>query len=301
VEGEEVLEHREVRTPDGRILDVHIDGPSDGTVLLFHHGTPGAGLPDQDLVDAAATRGLRYVSAARPGYASSTRRAGRSVADVADDSRAVLDAVGAARCYTMGWSGGGPHTLATAALLPDRVIAAVAVASAGPFGEPDLDFMAGMGEENIEEFGAAARGSEALVPVLEHWRRDVAAISGPAVADILGDLVPPVDREALTGALADSIAADFRHAVESGIWGWHDDDLAFTRPWGFELQSIRVPAACWQGSEDRMVPFAHGEWLARRIPGVRAHLLPGHGHLSLAVSSIGEILDDVLAIGYARA
>jgi pimeloyl-ACP methyl ester carboxylesterase len=290
-----MVEHREIRTPDGRVLDVHIDGPADGTVLLFHHGTPGSGLPDPDLVAAAASRGLRYVSAARPGYASSSRRPGRAVADVATDSRAVLDALDAERCFTMGWSGGGPHTLATAALLPDRVIAAVAVASAAPYGEPDLDFMAGMGQENIEEFGAAVDGSAALVPLLERWHGEIATITGSAVADSLGDLIPPVDREALTGGLADAVAADLRHGVESGIWGWHDDDLAFTRPWGFDLEAISVPTSCWQGSEDRMVPFAHGRWLAARIPGVTAHLLDGHGHLSLAVSSIGDILDDMIA------
>ena len=294
-------EHREIELSDGRRLDVHIEGPEDGTILLFHHGTPGTGLPFDDLVLAAADRGLRYVSAARPGYATSTRNEGRSIADVARDSAGVLDALGADRCYTMGWSGGGPHTLACAALLPDRVIGATTVASVAPYGEPGLDFLAGMGKENVDEFGLAIEGSASLVPFLDAWAPQMAAVSGPEVADSLGDLVAPVDRLALTGEFGEALAADIRHAVDHGIWGWHDDDLAFTRPWGFKLDAIHVPVAIWQGTDDRMVPFAHGQWLARAIPGVAAHLLTDHGHLSLAVSSLGEILDDLVAIGRVRA
>ena len=264
-------------------------------VVLFHHGTPGAGLPVPELEAALTARQLRYVSAARPGYAGSSRRAGRSVADVADDAVAILDQLGVDRCYTMGWSGGGPHTIACAALLPDRVIAATVVASAAPHDAVGLDFLAGMGQENIDEFGAAIAGTQRLTPFLEAWAPQMRTVTGERIADALGDLVPPVDRAALTGDFAAALAEDIRHSLEGGIWGWHDDDLAFVRPWGIDLASIRVPMTLWQGEEDRMVPFAHGAWLAQHLPGVRAHLLPDHGHLSLAVSSTGQILDELVA------
>jgi len=264
-------------------------------VVLFHHGTPGSGLPVPQLVTALTERNLRYVSAARPGYAASARLAGRSVADVADDAVAVLDQLGVARCYTLGWSGGGPHTIACAALLPERVVAATVVASAAPFDAVGLDFLAGMGQENIDEFGAAMAGCGMLQPFLEAWAPQMRSLTGEQIADALGDLIPPIDRAALTGDFADALAADLRHGLEGGIWGWHDDDLAFVRPWGIDLASIRVPLTLWQGEQDRMVPFAHGAWLAEHLPGVRAHLLPDHGHLSLAVSSIGGILDELVA------
>jgi pimeloyl-ACP methyl ester carboxylesterase len=288
------VERRLVEATDGRTLEVQIAGPEQGTVLLFHHGTPGAGVPSADMVAAVTERNLRYVSASRPGYAASTPRPGRSVADVADDAVAVLDHLGANRCYTMGWSGGGPHAMACAALLPDRVIAAATIGSVAPYGLPGLDFLAGMGRENIEEFGAALAGSPELTRALESQLPEFSRVTGDQIADALGDLLPPVDRAALTGDLADALAADTRHSLEQGIAGWHDDDLAFTRPWGFELPSIGVPLSIWQGGQDRMVPFAHGAWLAQQVPGVRAHLLPEHGHLSLAVSSIGTILDELI-------
>lgn len=100
---------------------------------------------------------------------------------------------------------------------------------------------------------------------------------------------------AADGRTLEAMATNLRHSLSQGIWGWHDDDLAFTRPWGFDVDAIGVPVTIWQGGQDRMVPLAHGAYLAARIPGVRAHLLAEHGHLSLAVDSIGLILDALLA------
>jgi pimeloyl-ACP methyl ester carboxylesterase len=290
-----MIEPQRIATPDGRSLDLYVAGPTDGTVLLFHDGTPGAGTPGRRFLEAAQERNLRYVAFSRPGYGGSTRRPGRNVADVAEDAVTVLDHLGAERCYTMGWSGGGPHTLATAALLPDRVIAATAVASVTPYEAEGLDFLAGMGAENIVEFGAALAGSAALQPLLEAQWPALRTVAPGDIADALGDLIPPVDRAALTGELAEEMAEDIHTALAAGIWGWHDDDLAFTRPWGFDLSSIRVPLSIWQGAQDRMVPYAHGVWLAAALPGAHAHLLPDHGHLSLAVDSVGRILDAMIA------
>jgi pimeloyl-ACP methyl ester carboxylesterase len=285
----------QIPTPDGRSLDVYAIGPTDGPVLLFHDGTPGAGTPSPRFLAASAERGLRYVAFSRPGYGASTRRPDRTVAAVAEDTVAVLDRLGVERCYTMGWSGGGPHALACAALLPSRIIAATAVASCAPYEAEGLDFLAGMGAENIIEFEAALSGSAALLPVLEAQWPQLREVAPEEIADALGDLVPPVDRAALTGDLAEALAEDIHIALHDGVWGWHDDDLAFTRPWGFDLASIGVPLSIWQGEQDRMVPFAHGAWLAAALPNARAHLLPEHGHLSLGVDSIGRILDAMIA------
>ncbi len=290
-----MIEQRLIPTPDGRQLEVRIAGPADGRILLFHHGTPGAGLPSPSWVAAAAERNLRHVCVVRPGYGESTRNAGRSIADVGADVTIVLDALGAARVLTLGVSGGGPHALATAAVLPDRVAAAATIGSVAPYEADGLDFLAGMGAENVEEFGAAVAGPAELAAFLEAAAPAFATASGGQIAQAFGDLVPDVDRAALTGEMADSIAADIRASLRNGTWGWHDDDLAFTRPWGFDLASIRVPVTVWQGEQDRMVPYAHGRWLAGRIPGVHARLLAEHGHLSLQADSIGMVFDELIA------
>ncbi len=282
-----------LRLVDGRSLDVSVSGPEAGTPLVFHNGTPSGGLQYQPFADAVAARGLRLVSYSRPGYADSSRQPDRVVADCAADTAALLDHLGATRCYVAGASGGGPHALACAALLPDRVLSCATIAGAAPFGV-GLDFLEGMAEENHREFGAALAGPAELQAYLEHEASAFGVVTGEQVAEALGGLVSEVDRAALTGDFAEYLATSFRRAVANGIWGWFDDDLAFVRPWGFELDGIRVPVTVWQGGEDRMVPSAHGEWLAAHLPGAKAMLLPAEGHLSIAVAKFGEIVDGLL-------
>jgi pimeloyl-ACP methyl ester carboxylesterase len=280
---------------DGRSLEVDISGPDGATPLVVHHGTPGERSQYPPFADAAAAQGLRYVSYSRPGYGGSSRQPGRAVADCAADTAAILAYLGADRCYTVGASGGGPHALACAALLADRVLACATVAGIGPFGAQDLDFLAGMGRENHQEFGAALAGPTALQAYLEQEAEAFAGITGEQVAAALGDLASPVDVAALTGEFAAYVAASFRQALANGIWGWFDDDLAFTRPWGFDLDGIGVPVVVWQGGQDRMVPFDHGRWLAARLPSAKAKLLPEEGHLSIAVDKFGEIIGELVA------
>ena len=287
-----------IRTSDGRALETHVAGPPDGTVLVFHTGTPSAGELFEPMLAEAARHDLRTVTWSRPGYAGSTRLEGRTVADVATDVATVLDALDADRCFVIGWSGGGPHALATAALLPQRVMGAATIASVAPFEAEGLDWLAGMGLENVDEFSAVVEGPEKLRTYLEGFAGALAGITASDVADSLGDLIPAVDRSALTGEFAEAMAASLRASVSSGIDGWLDDDLAFVRPWGFELDTIRVPLTVWQGQQDRMVPFSHGQWLASHIPGAQARLHPEHGHLSLAVDAFGLILDELVHPGH---
>jgi len=281
----------DVELPDGRVLDVWVCGPQGGVAAIFHHGTPMSGLPFGPFDEVAVSRGVRLISYSRPGYGGSSRVPGRSVADCAADVEAILERLGVDRALTLGWSGGGPHTLATAALLPDRVIACASIAGCGPYGRDDLDFLAGMGKENLQEFGAALEGPEPLQAYLEAASGEVGADD---IADALGDLLSKVDRASLTGDFASYLAGAMNEALRSGIWGWFDDDLAFVRDWGFDLASIRIPVTIWQGDQDRMVPFDHGRWLAANVPGATARLLEGDGHLSIAVGRFGEILDELL-------
>ena len=282
-------------TAHGGQLEVLSTGPEDGPVLLFHNGTPGGLVASPDMAAAAAERGLRTVMYARPGYGDSTVRPARRVADAAADVAAVLDGLGARQFVTVGWSGGGPHALACAALLPGRCLAAASLAGVAPLQAGDLDWMAGMGPENVTEFTAARQGEAALTAFLEEAAAGLGQITGPQVAQEMGGLISAADRAVVTAGFADYLAESFRLALRAGIAGWRDDDIAFVSDWGFPLeQAGAVPVAIWQGEEDRMVPFSHGAWLAGHIPGARAHLARGEGHLTLAARSFGTVLDDLL-------
>jgi pimeloyl-ACP methyl ester carboxylesterase len=239
---------RAVEVPDGRVLDVWVEGEPAGDVVVWHYGTPSSGLPYPPFVEEARRRGLRLVTYSRPGYGDSSRHEGRSVGDCAADVGRILDALGVERFFTGGGSGGGPHALACAALVPDRVLAAVSVAGVTPYGAPGIDFLAGMGRENVEEFGAALEGPEAL----RAWMDEHAAELGQAASPddliaAMGDLVSEVDRASLTGDFGAFLVEDWHIALRNGYWGWFDDDLAFTRDWGFDPTAIAVPVAVWQG------------------------------------------------------
>ena len=282
-----------VDLPDGRQLEVRTAGPDDGEVMLFHHGTPGAGLPFAPLVKAAAAKGLRTVMYSRPGYGTSTPQPGRKVIDAASDAARVVEAVGATTFRAIGWSGGGPHVLACAAALPDRCLATVSIAGVAPYPADGIDWLAGMAAENVEEFSLALQGADALTPFLEAFASTMAAIQPADLVTSLGGLLSEVDKAQVTGDFAEWMSEMFRIGVAHGMAGQRDDDLAFMSDWGFDLRDVRS-VSIWQGAQDRMVPYAHGIWLADHISGARRRLFADEGHLSVWLGSLDRILDDLL-------
>jgi pimeloyl-ACP methyl ester carboxylesterase len=280
---------RLVTTTGGRTLTVREGGDPDGVPVLVHNGTPGSSLLYEPHLRDAEEKGIRLFSYDRPGYGGSTRNRGRRVADCAEDVASVCDALGVERFCVWGISGGGPHALATAALLPDRVAAAAALAPVAPFGAEGLDFYEGMGEQNIEEFRAIFEGEEAHLAVLERDREELLAATPVHLVEVLKTLLGPADREVLTGQIAVFLLESTRAGVQRSLDGWFDDDVAFSQPWGFDLASIRVPVLHWQGEQDRFVPFGHGVWLSEHIPGVESHLSPEDGHITLAERRVPEV------------
>jgi pimeloyl-ACP methyl ester carboxylesterase len=278
----------DVRLRDGRTLHVYDDGDPSGNVVVLHHGTPGCGLSYPADLELAGEHGLRIVAYDRAGYGSSTPNPGRSVADVVPDIDDVLDDLGIERYASLGASGGCPHSFACGAL-SDRCLAAAAIASPTPYPPEGLDWLAGQGEQNQAEWTAALEGPEALEEFVGREAAELRAATPEQIKDVMATLLPPVDAAVLTGERAEYAKRGLDRAVEHGIAGWRDDDLAFMRSWGFELDEIRVPSLLWQGAQDKMVPVAHGRWLAERIPGVEAHISDEDGHLSIAVGRLGEI------------
>jgi pimeloyl-ACP methyl ester carboxylesterase len=125
------------------------------------------------------------------------------------------------------------------------------------------------------------------------------SLKAVAVSDMVGSLgylLPDVDRAVLTDEFGEDLASSFHEGLRNGIDGWLDDDIAFIRPWGFDLDEIREPVTLWQGSADLMVPFAHGEWLASRLPGASIHLEQDEGHLSIGVGALDRMLDELVDI-----
>jgi pimeloyl-ACP methyl ester carboxylesterase len=257
--------------------------------VIVHHGTPSSALLHPWWVEDAEHRRIRLIGYQRAGYGDTPRVEDRDVAAVAHGVAALADELGAARFATWGISGGAPHALACAALLPERVVAAAALGGPAPYDAVDLDWLGGQGDGNVAEFTAAAEGEAALRPVLE--RELVAMLAGEAGG--FETLLSPPDHAVLP-ELQDFLGQTFREAIGTGINGWLDDDLAFTRPWGFDVSEIRVPVLLVHGLQDLFVPPDHARWLAARIPGVEARLLEDEAHLSL-YAQIPEVHEWLLA------
>jgi pimeloyl-ACP methyl ester carboxylesterase len=251
--------------PDGRTLHVHDTGGPARRTVLWHHGTPNTGTPPAPLVRASPD--VRWVAYDRPGYGTSTPVAGRDIANAAECATAVADALGLGEFAVMGHSGGGAHALACAALLPGRVVAAVSVSAMAPFGAAGLDWFGGMAPASAASLRAAAEGRATKE------KHEAAAEFDP-------DVFTAADFAALEGSqswLNDVVRA----ALDGGIGGLVDDDLAYVTPWGCDPASITAPLLVLHGEDDRLIPATHGAWLADHCPTAEFRPYPAEGHLSV--------------------
>jgi pimeloyl-ACP methyl ester carboxylesterase len=273
---------------DGRELEIADNGINSESAIVFHHGTPGHASSWTDWLESAATAGIRAIAYSRAGYGTSDRNPGRSVINVNSDIAQVLDAKNITKFVSIGWSGGGPHCLATT--FEPRNVGAISLAGVGAFGVDDLDFLEGMGPENHDVFGAALKGEA----VIDQWMNDNAgpmkSVTGSDIIEAFGGLIGDADKAVLEGGEADAMAASMRSALAVSFDGWIDDDLVFVKKWGFELASITKPVFLWQGDYDFMVPHAHSYWLEKHIPTATLSFKPGEGHISLTVRYRAEIL-----------
>lgn len=264
-----------VHAGGGRTLHAYdtADGGDDRLPVFWHHGTPNIGSPPEPLFAAARRLGVRWVSYDRPGYGASTAAPGRDIASAASDVAAIAGALGIERFAVFGHSGGGPHALACAALLAGRVVAAVSGSALAPYQAAGIDWFAGMYPGGTAELRAAGEGRAELESCLAAGEFDPAMFTD-------------ADHAALQGEWS-WLAGVAGKAIEQGTAGMIDDDLAYTRPWGFDPGGITVPVLLLHGGADRIVPCSHARWLAGRIDNAELWLRPGDGHVSI----LGEAAD----------
>ncbi len=267
-----------VTTSDGRTLAYLERGAEDGLPVFALHGTPGCRFvrhPDQELYER---HGVRWIAYDRPGYGLSDPHLGRSVADAPADIAAIADGLGLDLFAVVGGSGGAPHALACGALLGDRVIRVGALVTPAPPDAENFDFFEGLADLNVQEFSAALEGPEAIEAFLQQYvdgiREDVDAV----IEEMLTEL-PEIDRRRASKPEQRAIMREgWTEAIRQGSRGWADDDLAFAKPWGFDLGDVTVETRVWQGELDVLTPRPHGEYVASRLPNGEFELLEGGGH-----------------------
>jgi pimeloyl-ACP methyl ester carboxylesterase len=283
------VETRTVTGPGGRGLMLELGGDPAGLAVLVHNGTPNSRHLYRPWLEDAEAHGIRLISYDRPGYGGSDPQPGRTVADCADDVRAIAAALGVQRLAVWGASGGGPHALACAALLPDLVAAASVLGSIAPYGAPGLDYFTGMGEMNADDITLYFEDPAASRAKTEEDRLAFLEATPDQMRDQMSTLLSPVDAEVVVDDLADWLVRCARDGLATSDEGWWEDGVAHLSPWGFDFASIRIPVQVWHGRHDRFVPYQHGEWLAAHVPGAEAHLSDSEGHVTLIQGRIPEV------------
>jgi pimeloyl-ACP methyl ester carboxylesterase len=285
-----MLEALRVRTADGRQVAVQVSGRPSGQPVFLMHGTPGsrvAPLPRSVILHGL---GVRLITFDRPGYGHSDRLESRRVADVVPDVEAIADELGIEQFAVLGRSGGGPHALACAALLPDRVTRAGVLVSLAPWAADGLDWFAGMADSNVQEFTTALNSPDELAANLAQTAAAVRGDPGSHVS-ALGPELPAADQRVVADAgIRALLARNFEEALRESADGWFDDNRAFCSPWGFDPADIKVPVLVWHGEDDVFSPVSHTQWLADQIPNASLFIQPGAAHFSAL-----EVLPDMLS------
>jgi pimeloyl-ACP methyl ester carboxylesterase len=283
--------------PDGRTLEVATLGTPSGSTIFFHHGTPGTTRTLRMFEPLLEYGDFYLVTASRPAYGQSSRDEGHQVASAVDDAKAALARVGRKRYVALGWSGGGPRSLASAAL-DDDCLGAVAVASVAP-ADVDFNWTDGMGPENVTEFALAKEGGAPYEEYMAASGEELAKLTVDNLYDVLGGIFSDADRDALADdSYRETFVDSMTYGFASGWQGYFDDNVAVISPWGFDVSSIDKRVHLFYGGVDLSVPSAHGMWLTRNIPRVVTHHRANEGHVSIYsehFDELGEVLTDLSA------
>ncbi|MFF4582748.1 alpha/beta fold hydrolase [Streptomyces sp. NPDC001389] len=279
----------EVRTADGRVLMAEHWGDPEGKPVFLLHGMPGSRLGPAPRGMVLYQRRVRLIAYDRPGYGGSDRHPGRTVADVAQDVATVADALGVDTFAVAGRSGGGPGALACAALLPERVTRTAALVPLAPRDAEDLDWFAGMAASNVREYTTAAVDPEELTARLIPRASGIARDPGRLLDELRRELTAS-DRMIVSDAgLRSMLLRNYREGVRTSAFGWIDDMLAASSPWGFDPADIRCPVLIWHGELDVFSPVGHARWLGRRIPGATTTIDPDAAHFA-ALRALPDVL-----------
>ena len=280
---------QEILTSDGRVLEVATVGDPHNSTVFLHHGSPGSSRTLEFFSKWAHERSLYFVTMSRAGYGLSSRHEGRSVGDVVPDVHAVLEFLGRGTYLSVGWSGGGPHALACAALDSARCAGAWALAGVAP--STDFDWTEGMGPDELAGYEISRTGGEEYERYVAGLAEGVTQVTKQNIVEILRSMLSERDVAVFDAEFQEMLARDLVHAFDRGYYGYLDDDQAFLKPWGFEPTLISVPVEVWFGDQDRMVPSRHGAWLREHIPHAHGVHHPEDGHFSIVMSHQDQLFN----------
>ena len=267
----------DVRRRDGSVIAVEVVGDHDARPVLLCHGLADSRLAAQWFGPTVRELGLCLIAPDRPGTGGTDPHRLSQLGGWAQDATVVLDALRVDSAALLGISGGGPFAAACAARIPSRVRSLMLVAPLGPPGWPTGGMAPG------ERLALTLAGH---APAFGGWslgRLAALARHRPELfLRLAASAQPDVDVRALQQpGMRESFLTSYLEAFRRGSWGVAQDLQVLTRPWGFDLGSIKAPAWIRHGDADTTVPVQHARLYTAAIPGAQLQIYPGHGHFSI--------------------
>ncbi|SOJ54242.1 Proline iminopeptidase [Mycobacterium simulans] len=265
---------------EGRQIGFAEFGAPQGRAVFWLHGTPGARrqIPTEARV-YAEHHNIRLIGVDRPGIGSSTPHQYETISAFADDLRTIADTLGIDSMAVVGLSGGGPYTLACAAGLPDRVVAAGVLGGVAPTCGPDA-ISGGLMTLGLRVAPLLRMGGSPLRLGAGMLIRAARPVASPAL-DVYALLSPQADRHLLARPEFKAMFLDdLLNGSRKQLAAPFADVIAFARDWGFRLDEVKVPVRWWHGDHDHIIPFSHGEHVVSRLPDAELYHLPGESHLA---------------------
>jgi pimeloyl-ACP methyl ester carboxylesterase len=254
-----------VKTGDGRQLSVEVTGDLNGSPVFLLHGTPGSRLGPRPRSLLLHRLGVQLISFDRPGYGGSDRLPGRRVADAAMDVAAIADAYRLEQFAVAGRSGGGPHALACAALLPERVSRAAVLVSLAPREADGLDWFDGMADSNVDAYAGPAGRLDRVIARLTETADIVRDDPASLIAKLQEEMTEDDRRVVADAGIRLGLMRAYAEALRQSPYGWIDDVQAFRNEWGFDPATVSVPVLLWHGERDMFSPVSHSRWLGSRV------------------------------------
>lgn len=271
-------------------------GDPQGRAVFWLHGTPGARrqIPMEARV-YAEKRQIRLIGIDRPGIGSSTSHQYDTVFAFADDLRTIADTLGIDKMEVIGLSGGGPYTLACAAAMPDRVVAAGVIGGVAPTTGSDAIAGGLMGSVGLRVAPLLQVAGGPIGMVASALIRLIRPVGSPVV-DMYGRVSPEADRQLLARPeIKAMFLDDLLNGSRKQMAAPFADVVVFARDWGFRLDEVKVPVRWWHGDHDHIVPFEHGQHVVAKLPDVELYHLPGESHLA-GLGRAEEILDTMIGL-----
>lgn len=278
-----------VKTGDGRRLSVEVTGDLDGSPVFLLHGTPGSRVGPRPRSQLLHRLGIRLISFDRPGYGGSDRLPGRRVADAALDVAAIADFYGHDQFAIVGRSGGGPHALACAAFLPDRVSRAAVLVSLAPREADGLDWFGGMADSNVDAYAGPNGRLDRVIARLAETADTVREDPATLIAMLHGEMTDHDRRVVADAGIRRVLMRAYAEALRESPYGWIDDVSALRTEWGFDPSAVSVPVLLWHGERDVFSPVSHSRWLGERIPDAMVVVKSDAAHFN-ALDVLPEIL-----------